>query len=851
MTTLPSLDTSPVVAHLASFGDRVALQGAGVPRGGLSYAALSGRVADVAARLGTARRLVLVEGGNDVETLVVYLGALAAGCPVLLTGPGAAREALAAAYDPDVSWTADGGLVEHRALPATDLHPDLALLLSTSGTTGSPKLVRLSRANLVANARAIADYLALTHDDVAVTTLPLHYCYGLSVVHSHLLQGASLVLTDLSVTDEPFWELVRDHGVTSFAGVPHTFDLLDRTGFAERDLPRLRYLTQAGGRMAPEVVRRYARLGAERGWELFVMYGATEATARMAWLPPLLAADAPDTIGIPVPGGSFTVEPLPEPLPGHGSEVGELVYRGDNVMLGYAECPADLALGRTMHELRTGDLGRQREDGLYEVVGRRSRVAKVFGLRVDLDRVERVLAGRGLVAAAADGGDELVLAVCSGAAPVDPARVTALVREELGIAPSGVRLLTPPELPLLPNGKTDYRALVEQARQPEAPTVDVTAVDVVGLVGWLLGRPDATADDTFVGLGGDSLSYVEVSLRLEQSLGRLPADWPTRPLGTLTPGRHRWGRTVEGSVLLRALAIVAIVGSHANLFVFVGGAHVLIGVLGFNFGRFHADTPRAERTRAVARSVARVAVPSVLVIAVAALTTPGIGWAQIFLVNGLLGPEQWTEPHWRYWFIEVALALTIVAALLLAVPAVDRLVRRAPFWLPMGLVAIGLVPRFACRDIFDGAVRHQHEGILAFVPEGDFIHRGHAVFWIFALGWAASRATSVWQRLLVSAVAVVAVPGFFVDEPRRDLVVALGLLALVWVTRVRVPAAAAKVIGVLAAASMWIYLVHWQVYPHLEHHVPVLATLLSLLAGVLAWQAWERVVREWDRTLRR
>jgi acyl-CoA synthetase (AMP-forming)/AMP-acid ligase II len=859
VSVLPLLDASPLVAHLAAYGDRVALLGDGAPDRGLTYAELAGRVASFAGRLGTERRLVLVEGGNDAESLVAYLGTLAAGCPVLLTGPGQPLDSLATAYDPDVVWTSAGGLDERRERAATELHPELALLMSTSGTTGSPKLVRLSWANLVANARAIADYLAIDETDVAATTLPLHYCYGLSVVHSHLLRGAGLLLTHRSVADPEFWDAARRFGVTSLAGVPYTFELLDRVGFADMHLPRLRRVTQAGGRMAPETVRRYARLGQRRGWDLVVMYGATEATARMAWLPPLLAADAPETIGIPIPGGSFTIEPLPErPLVGPGEpEVGELVYRGDNVMLGYAECPADLALGRTVHELRTGDVGRQREDGLFEVVGRRSRMAKVFGLRVDLDRVERLLAGHGLVVAAADGGDALVLAVCSGAAPVDAARVTAVVRDEIGVPSSGVRLVTPVELPRLPNGKTDYRALVQLAAPADPSLVarpaaadpslvarpavadpslvarpaaaDPSLVALVDLFSDLLGRPDATGDDTFVGLGGDSLSYVEASLQLERMLGELPADWPTRPLRDLVRsarGSGRRGRSVETGVVLRALAIVAIVGSHANLFAVLGGAHVLLGVLGFNFGRFHADTPRAQRARAVSRSVVRVAVPSVLVIGLSSLWVEGLGWKQVLLLNGVLGSEGWTEPAWHYWFIEAALALMIFSALLLAVPQVDRLVRRAPFWLPFGLVLVGLVPRFERLAVF---------------PDGDVIHRGHAVFWLFALGWAAARSATVWHRLLLSTVVLACVPGFFVGDARRDLAVVLGMLALIWVSRVRLPAVVARAVGVLAAASLWIYLVHWQVYPWLEFRMPLAATVLSLAAGVVAWQSWERL----------
>ena len=185
--------------------------------------------------------------------MVGYLAALVGGHPAILVpgdNPGN-LEAIVDAYDPDVVLRG-ADLLERRPGSAHDLHPDLALMLSTSGSTGSPKLVRLSHDNLTSNAEAIADYLGIRASDVAATTLPMHYCYGLSVINSHLVAGASLLLTDLSVVDACFWDAVRAHRVTTFAGVPYTFDLLDRVGFADLDLPSLRYVTQAGGRLAPD-----------------------------------------------------------------------------------------------------------------------------------------------------------------------------------------------------------------------------------------------------------------------------------------------------------------------------------------------------------------------------------------------------------------------------------------------------------------------------------------------------------------------------------------------------------------------------------------------------------------------
>ena len=349
----------------------------------VSYASLADRVASLVARLGPTRRLVVLEAGNDVDTVVGYLACLTGGHPVLVTESASA----VAAYDPDVVLSGLS-LSEVREGTAHDLHPSLAVLLSTSGSTGSPKLVRLSAENVASNAAAIASYLQIRSTDVAATTLPLHYCYGLSVLTSHLAAGAAVALTSLSVVDPSFWTLVADHEVTTFPGVPHTFDLLDRVGFAALEVPSLRYLTCAGGRLDPSVVQRYASLGHRNGFDLFVMYGATEATARMAYLPPDLALTHPSAVGVPIPGGSFSlaahtgsfVEPsLPRARAADSCGtrgVGELVYRGDNVMLGYAESPADLGRGRDISELRTGDLGRRTPEGLIEIVGRVSRIAK-------------------------------------------------------------------------------------------------------------------------------------------------------------------------------------------------------------------------------------------------------------------------------------------------------------------------------------------------------------------------------------------------------------------------------------------------------------------------------------------
>ncbi|MBA2946113.1 AMP-binding protein [Streptomyces himalayensis] len=830
----PGAKSSLFARRLAAHGERTALL---TRDGELSYRELADRVAEMAARLGhDQRRLVLLAGANSSDALVVYLAALAAGHPVLLV-PGdndGALNSLTADYDPDVvvrpgpkgRWRLD----ERRAVSVHDLHPDLALLLSTSGSTGSPKLVRLSYENLQANAESIATYLGIRDNDRAATTLPMHYCYGLSVINSHLLRGAGLILTDLSVADEGFWDLFRAGRGTTFAGVPYTFDLLDRIGFPDIPLPDLRYITQAGGRLAPDRVGHYAALGRRDGWDLYVMYGQTEATARMAYLPPDLAASRPEAIGVPIPGGAFRLEPHPD---WPGQDTGELVYSGANVMLGYAERPSDLALGRTVGELHTGDIAQLAPDGLYEIVGRSSRFAKILGLRIDPQRIEALLRRHDVTAFVAGADDELVIAVADTDS-TDAGRLRRIVTDDCGLPPRAVRVHVVPELPRLATGKPDYEAVRKLGHAPEstracaAPTPGARVpypVDLCRLYAEILDRTDVTEDSSFVSLGGDSLSYVEMSLHLEEALGHLPPDWHLVPIRDLRrprsvesdPGKTPRRRTLETGIALRAAAIVFIVGSHIPVFHVKGGAHLLLAVAGFNLARFHL-TPTAERRERVRhglRSIARIALPSLAWIALALLFTDDYGLTNLALLHSVLGPHD-SDTAMHFWFIEALTYILVAAVALLGLRVVDRAERRFPFALPMTIAALGLLTRYdllGLRDRFH-------------VPSAA------VVFWLFALGWAAAKASDTPRRVLVAVAAVATIPGFFPGEPFRDAVVTAGFVLLVWVRSLPSLGPVNSVAGVLAGSSLYIYLTHWQVYPLIDDFSGWLALLASLLFGI-------------------
>ena len=808
---------------LAGHGGRAALL---TDEGTITYAELSERVAEARGRLGSERRLVLLAASNHPDAVVLYLAALVGRHPLILVNAGN-RDALRSivdAYDPDVVAEPNGHdgpweIRGRRDRARHELHPELALLLSTSGSTGSPKLVRLSRANLETNAESIASFLTITDTDRAVTSLPMAYCYGLSVINSHLHRGASVILTERSVIDPEFWEVFRRSRASSFAGVPYTFDLLDRVGFASMALPHLRYVTQAGGRLDPSRVRQYAELGHRRGWEFYAMYGQTEATARMTYLPPALATTRPESIGVPVPGGSIRIDPAP----GAAGDTGELVYRGANVMLGYAEGAADLALGRTIDELRTGDLARRGADGMYEIVGRRGQFLKIAGLRVDPRSVERIIDRKGTAACAVGTDEQLVVFV----EPDAPADLHDLIREAICLPTSAVRVVTLPQLPRLPNGKLDRTAMHELAasevRTEAAPHTPNAEDAVRDLYASALGLADVTDDDSFSSLGGDSLSYVEVTLGLEEILGRLPDGWASmsiRQLGAVgRPPQRRRGRfasltrwrSMEMGVALRAIAIILIVATHIGMVAVPGGAHVLMAVAGFNFARFRlTSVERSQRLRSQLRAVARIAIPAMVWVAAVMVLLDEYELRHLLLVNAFVKDELWGN----LWFIELLVYISLAMAALLAVPALDRAERRWPFAAAMAILAVGLLFRFGLLDV----------GIPYTKP----------VLWLFALGWAASRAERHWQRALVLGIALLSIPGYF-DAWERNANILIGVALLIAVPRIVVPGALARIGGVLAGASLYIYLVHWEVWPMFEGWYGVPSLVASVAAGVGLW----------------
>lgn len=272
------------------------------------------------------------------------------------------------------------------------LHDELALLLTTSGSTGSPKLVRQSYINIAANTSSIVEYLKLDSREKAITTLPMNYTYGLSIINTHLAVGATVLLTERTLFEKEFWEFFRDQGATSFGGVPYTYEMLKKLRFLKMTLPTLNVMTQAGGHLSSELHQEFAEFACRSNILFFIMYGASEATARMSYLPSEKSLEKKGSIGIAIPGGRFELIDAEGNIINEPNKIGELVYYGKNVTLGYALDVEDLAKGdERQGRLETGDMAYIDEDGFYYIAGRKKRFLKVFGNRFGLDEAENIL----------------------------------------------------------------------------------------------------------------------------------------------------------------------------------------------------------------------------------------------------------------------------------------------------------------------------------------------------------------------------------------------------------------------------------------------------------------------------
>jgi long-chain acyl-CoA synthetase len=465
--------------NLNTFKNQIALIDTSTGKS-ITYSELESEADRIADKIRTARKcIVFLFTKNTSDCIAAYLGILRSGNVVLLLDEelnAEIKEDLINKYNPEFILTSsevnlenylrdfkfDSLLLYKRyEFPGEKIFPELAVLLSTSGTTGSPKLVRLSHKNIQSNAESIAGYLQIDSNEKPITTLPLSYSYGLSVINSHLLKGAAIVLTDQTVFFRDFWNLFNKQKCTSFAGVPYTYTMLKRINFDNIKLPTLKTMTQAGGNLNEEFIRHFSSYAIKNNVNFFVMYGQTEATARISYVPVERLSDKIGSIGIPIPGGEMNI--LKDGVePAASNEIGEIVYEGNNVMLGYAENRNDLCNGDELNgHLHTGDLGYKDEDGFFYLTGRMKRFIKIFGLRINLDEIQKMIENHFKISAACTGQDDLLKVLICSDNQSDEVNVRNKILTMYKLNFKSVLVKSIDQIPTNSSGKYDYTKINE------------------------------------------------------------------------------------------------------------------------------------------------------------------------------------------------------------------------------------------------------------------------------------------------------------------------------------------------------------------------------------------------------
>ncbi len=336
------------------------------------------------------------------------------------------------------------------------LAEELALLLTTSGSTGSPKYVKQSYSNILSNAESIIEYLDIKSDDRAITTLPMSYTYGLSIINTHILKGASIVLTEVPIMQRKFWDTLKKYEANNFGGVPYTYETLKRLRFERMELPSLRYITQAGGKLGKELHLEFANICKEKGIKLIVMYGQTEATARMSWLPWEKSIEKAGSIGIAIPGGEFSLIDVNDELITDSDIVGELVYRGPNVTMGYATSNKELASSDERGGvLETGDMAYRDKDGFFYIAGRKKRFLKVYGNRLNLDEMDGLLKEAGYEAVTAGEDNHVKIYAVNGEA----GEIISFLAKKTGLNMYAFEVVPIRQIPRSESGKILYTEL--------------------------------------------------------------------------------------------------------------------------------------------------------------------------------------------------------------------------------------------------------------------------------------------------------------------------------------------------------------------------------------------------------
>jgi acyl-coenzyme A synthetase/AMP-(fatty) acid ligase len=461
---------------ISNYGDNVAL--ISELTGPLTYNDLIKKT-DVIQKYVPERSLVFLISKNTVAPLICYIASIRNNCIVMLVDVKTSRADilnLVETYKPSflvvpINWfensTTDGLTIleniydysiyrtNYQKLPK--MNNDLSVLLPTSGSMGSPKYVRLSHQNLKANADSIINFLKMESKDRTVTTMTYSYSFMLSIINTHIESGASILVCDYSVTQKKFWEQFKNNKVTSLSGVPYIFDIFLKLGLNKIYTPFLRTFTHAGGKLDNKSAKKILEFCEQNNIKFTMMYGQTEATARMAYLDWRDAPKKIGSIGKSIPFTKMWLENKKGEKVKKSGEVGELIFKGKNVSMGYANNCNDLnKTDENKGILRTGDLAIKDQDGFFYIIGRKSRDIKLFGHRINLDEIEQILFEKGYNCSCCGSDNEVTIFHVDS---TYNSEILEYISKTINIHPDCFKLKHIKKFPLNENGKVSYKKL--------------------------------------------------------------------------------------------------------------------------------------------------------------------------------------------------------------------------------------------------------------------------------------------------------------------------------------------------------------------------------------------------------
>lgn len=439
----------------------------------LTYGELAGFIREMAGCLGE-RELAFCLCDNSAGALAGFLALYDHKVVCLLLNAAIDPDLLRAlddTYRPSYYWLPDGKAGDRESVfsafgyrlcrtgrEVSGMHPDLSMLMTTSGTTGSPKLVRHKYGNIEDNARNVASVFGWQPDDRGICDLPMQYTMGLNVINSHLYAGSTVLMVSENLMSPKFWSFIKTEKGTDFTGVPYSYEILNRLRFTRMDLPHLRTFAEGGGKLSDALFQWISSYAEQSGKRFFATFGTTETSARLAFLPPEMAVSKTGSIGKAIPEGRlYIVDDAGCEIPVPDVE-GELVYEGPNVTMGYAECLEDLLLGDVLRGVyHTGDIAVRDSDGCFYIAGRKKRFLKLFGLRISLDQSERIISESMGIECACTGDDAQMRIFVTDEKVKD--EVKRLIAEKTGLISSSFVVHVVEAFPRLESGKIDYRSL--------------------------------------------------------------------------------------------------------------------------------------------------------------------------------------------------------------------------------------------------------------------------------------------------------------------------------------------------------------------------------------------------------